>query len=305
MVPWGFVVEHFDAVRPPRPALSVPAAQFEYYGIPDGAIESLGDRLTSALNAVDGRGRVSLRLRCVELVSTVEFYPARTSSDRGPRPLVLMTPPTQAGFAARYLAERYARRGVHAAIVIPHETYLETHLTPREIESKFREAAIAARVVVRALAARDDADGDRLNYLGGSAGGIFGAVLLAVEPSIRRATLLLPGGNLQRIIAASVEPTVVAYREAWRTRGVDTEALSAEISSHVVTDPQRLARYVNPGRVLIFLGASDTKVPVATGWALRRALGGPETYVMAGNHDTAALCFGFVLRRIDAFFFEG
>lgn len=27
----------------------------------------------------------------------------------------------------------------------------------------------------------------------------------------------------------------------------------------------------------------------------------PETYVMAGDHDTACLAFGFVLRRVDEF----
>ena len=39
------------------------------------------------------------------------------------------------------------------------------------------------------------------------------------------------------------------------------------------TDPQRLARFVEPERVLLFLGASDTVVPAATGRSLRTALG--------------------------------
>ena len=71
------------------------------------------------------------------------------------------------------------------------------------------------------------------------------------------------------------------------------------------TDPLRLARFVEPRRVLLFLGASDTVVPVATGLALRGALGDPETYLLGGNHDSASVCFGFILRRSERFLLEG
>jgi hypothetical protein len=38
---------------------------------------------------------------------------------------------------------------------------------------------------------------------------------------------------------------------------------------------------------------------------LRAALGDPETYILEGDHDTAALCFGFILRRSERFLLEG
>lgn len=42
-------------------------------------------------------------------------------------------------------------------------------------------------------------------------------------------------------------------------------------------------------------------MPTDCGLRLRAALGGPETYLLAGDHDTACLSFGFILRRVDAF----
>jgi hypothetical protein len=109
-----------------------------------------------------------------------------------------------------------------------------------------------------------------------TSGGIFGGALLAVEPSIRRAVLVLPG-DLPRIVKESEEASVVAYRDAWKARGVDPEKLPLHFAQEVRTDPQHLARFVEPDRILLFLGASDTVVPVATGLSLRAALGDPGT----------------------------
>jgi hypothetical protein len=44
---------------------------------------------------------------------------------------------------------------------------------------------------------------------------------------------------------------------------------------------------------------------VATGLELRAALGDPETYLLGGNHDSASVCFGFILRRSEQFLLEG
>ncbi len=59
-----------------------------------------------------------------------------------------------------------------------------------------------------------------------------------------------------------------------------------------------------PSRALLFLSAGDTSVPIAGGRALREAMGGPEPFVLAGDHETSGICFGFVLRRADEFFLE-
>ena len=106
-------------------------------------------------------------------------------------------------------------------------------------------------------------------------------------------------------MAESEESSVKRYRAAWKARGVDADALRRALAREVRTDPLRLARFVEPRRVLLFLGASDTVVPVVTGLELRAALGDPETYLLGGNHDSASVCFGFILRRSEQFLLEG
>jgi hypothetical protein len=306
VVPWGFVVEHLEARRPARLAEEVPPTIEDYYGV---SHETLG-RVQGEFSRRVGESKpdespILTPLPSLNFQATLELYRAEGASASKPRPLFLMTPPTKAAFAARYLAGRYARRGIHAAVIVPEKAFLETHLTPAEVEARFRDAVIAARMALRVLRELNDVDTGHLYYLGISAGGIFGGVLLAVEPSIRRAALVLPGGDLPRILTESEESSVVAYRGAWKARGVDRATLRLQFAKEARTDPERLARFVDPHRVLLFVGASDTVVPVATGLSLRAALGDPETYVLAGNHDTAALCFGFILRRSERFLLEG
>ncbi len=113
--------------------------------------------------------------------------------------------------------------------------------------------------------------------------------------------LVLPGVDLASLVATSDLRTVVAYREAWAARGVDDAALARAFARDVRTEPLDLARHVDPARVILFLGRSDRIVPIEGALALRPALGCPETYVLAGNHETATLCFGFILRRADEF----
>jgi hypothetical protein len=284
----------------------VPRDIQDYYGVSPGAVGELQARFSRDVReSAPGERPILTRLPSSSFAATLEFYPAEGRSESGPRPLVLLTPPTEAAFAARYLAARFARLGSHAAAVVPDKAFLEPHLTPLEVEARLRDAVVVARTALRVLGDMKEVDASRILYLGVSAGGIFGSVLLAVEPSVRRGALVLTGGDLPRIVAESEEASVVAYRNAWQARGVEAGALRLQLASAVRTDPQRLAHFVDPDRVLLFLGAADTVIPAATGLSLRAALGNPETYLMSGNHDTAALCFGFILRRSERFLLEG
>jgi hypothetical protein len=305
-VPWGFVVERLEAKLPARPADDVPRDVRDYYGLSDESLTQVREEFSRRVQeARPGRSPIRTRLSPGSFQATLELYRAADASSSNPRPLVLMTPPTKAAFAARYLAGRFARRGIHGAVIVPEKALLETHLTPGEVERRLRDTVVAARVALRVLGELTEVDRGQLHYFGVSAGGIFGAVLLGVEPMIRRAVLVLPGGDLPRIVTESDEASVVAYRVAWKARGVDPETLRREFAREVRTDPQHLARFVEPARILLFLGAGDTVVPVATGRTLRAALGDPETYVLGGNHDTASLCFGFILRRSERFLLGG
>ena len=304
-VPWGFVLDHRPPAVSPRPVRPVPPEIDAYYAVDEAEIERLRTEIVNAVRSAGSSGdapdtavRVSLargRPSAIEL----------SLAQGGRRPLVLMTPPSKAAFAARYLARWLVRRGMHAAVIVPEGSFLPPDLTAEEVEASFRQAAINARLTIRALARLDVVDPERVDYLGVSAGAVFGAALLAVEPTIRRAALILPGGDVARIIGESDESTVRAYRTAWKRRGVDRDALVERLRSEIRSDPARLAPFIDPRRVLMFVGAHDTQVPTETGLELWRALGEPELYILSGNHETASLCFGFVLRRSERFLRDG
>ena len=305
-VPWGFVVERLEAQRPARPAEEVPRDVQDYYRPSyEGVAQVRREFSQRVREAKPDQNPIRALLSPGSVQATLELHRAHGASPSNPRPLVLLTPPTKATFAARYLASRFARRGIHGAVIVPEKALLETHLTPGEVELRLHDAVVAARMTLRVLGELNEVDAGQLHYFGVSAGGIFGGVLLGVEPAIRRAVLVLPGGDLPRIVTESDESSVVAYRAAWKARGVDPETLRLQFANEVRTDPQHLARFVEPARLLLFLGAGDTVVPVGTGRALRAALGDPETYVLGGNHDTASVCFGFILRRSERFLLEG
>jgi hypothetical protein len=302
-MPWGFVLEHRPPMTSPRPARPVPLEIDAYYAVDETQIEHLRAEIVKAVRAAGGDvPDTTVRVPLARgQPSAIELSLAHG----GRRPLVLMTPPSKAAFAARYLARWLVRRGMHAAVVVPEGSFLPPDLTPAEVEASFRQAAINARLTLRALSRLDVVDPERLDYLGVSAGAVFGAALLAVEPTIRRAALILPGGDVPRIIGESEESTVRAYRKAWKQRGVDRDALVARLRREIRSDPAHLAPFIDPRRVLMFVGARDTQVPTETGLDLWRALGEPELYILSGDHETASLCFGFVLRRSERFLREG
>lgn len=304
-VPPGFVVSHRLATRPARAARVLPPREAVRWAPDTARAAALRREVALAWDSLGERsGPLELPLPDHgPFRAALELYPAAPRG-AGPRPLLLITPPTQAAFAARWLGARYARRDVHVAVVQPRGLFLDPELQPAQVEDKLRGAVVCAREVLEALRALPGVDAARCTYLGVSAGGIFGAVLLAVEPGIARAALVFPGGDLPEIVRLSDEEHVTAYRASWAARGLGPEALRDALRSAIETEPQRLAPCVDPGRVLLFLGDQDTKVPAAQGEALRLALGEPETWRLAGNHDTAALCFGFVLREVDRFLFS-
>src|SRR5262245_34167575 len=304
-VPWGFVLEHRPPAASPRPARPVPAAIDAYYAVDEAQIERLRAEIVKAVRATGSSGDPRDTTVRVPLARGRPSAIELSVADGGRRPLVLMTPPSKAAFAARYLARWLVRRGMHAAVIVPEGSFLPPDLTPAELEADFRQAAINARLTLRALSGLDLVDPERLDYLGVSAGAVFGAALLAIEPTIRRAALILPGGDVPRIIGESEESTVRAYRSAWKRRGVDRDVLVESLRREIHSDPAHLAPFIDPRRVLMFVGARDTQVPTETGLELWRALGEPELYILSGNHDTASLCFGFVLRRTERFLREG
>ena len=118
-VPLGFIVEHRKPPADPRPARPLPAEIETYYAVNDVEIQRLREEIETARQAAGSpRDSVKVAFRAGS-PSALEFYPTDDGSAGRPGPLVLMTPPSKAAYAARYLARWFARRGFHAAVIVP------------------------------------------------------------------------------------------------------------------------------------------------------------------------------------------
>lgn len=300
-LPYGLILDHYPLPTRTRTPAPLPPGELAYYAPHPERVAELArgfDQAIARAAAAPGRAPAVVRLAGA-LRGAAELYRSRAP---GPRPLVVLTPPNRVTSAARYLARHFQERGAHALVIVPDQAFLTPGLGPREVELKLRAAVVSAREALAALAPRAEVDGERLSYMGISAGGIFGAVLLAVEPRLARGVLWLPGGDLPRIVAESVDREVREYRESWRERGVEPEELARRLRTCLRTDPIRLAAHHDPRRVLIFLGGQDDSVPTEVGLALHEAMGRPEAYMLAGKHASAVVAgFGWLLDQSEAF----
>ena len=300
-MPYGLILDHFPLPPSPRAPAPLPPEEAAYYAPEPARVASFARSFARAIAraaASPGREPAVIPLDGA-LRAKAELYRSRAP---GPRPLVLLTPPNRVTSAARYLARHLQERGAHALVVVPDEAFLSPGLAPREVERKLRAAVVGARELIAALAPRAEVDAQRLSYMGISAGGIFGAVLLAVEPRLGRGVLWLPGGDLPRIVAESVDREVRAYRESWQERGVEPRELARRLRRWVRTDPLRLAAHHDPRQLLIFLGGQDESVPTDLGLALHEGMGRPQAYMLAGEHASAVVAgFGWLLDESEAF----
>ncbi|MBI4582785.1 MAG: hypothetical protein HY717_01950 [Planctomycetes bacterium] len=223
-----------------------------------------------------------------------EYYRAAGATRDAPAPLIENSP-ILAGARDDYLACRVfaawaAKEGFSSFFVHQEEDVLTPERQGLELERRLVEATQENILALDCLSRLPEVDSKRLGSIGISLGAIKNVLLIAAEPRLKANVLCLAGGDLPRIIERSRESLVVDYVKA-RTKleGKTKAAIIEDLRRHLRSDPMALAPYVDPRRVLIFLGSLDDKVPYPTGLALHRALGEPELYVYPFGHYTGML----------------
>jgi dienelactone hydrolase len=223
-----------------------------------------------------------------------EFFKPVTPSRR---PAVVVLHILGADFAlSRYLAARLADRGV-AALFVELPYYGERR--PQGIERRFlstdiersvlamRQGVCDVRRAASWLAARPEVDPNKLGVTGISLGGIVASLSVAVDPTLKRASLMLAGGNLADIIWNL--PEAAAFRRGWIAAGrtkVDLEAFADPF------DPLTYAHGLPGKRLMMFAGRVDEVIPPASAQALWEAAGRPPIHWYDCGHYSSA---GFLL----------
>jgi len=135
------------------------------------------------------------------------------------------------------------------------------------------QTVIDLRRAVDYLETRPEIDVNKIGYVGGSMGGILGAIFIGVEPRIKAAVLIVAGGNMSLMIRESQHYTMSAVREHLQKEGISYEELQRILDP---IDPINFIKYFSPRPVAFHLGKYDTIVPAEAGRQLYEAAGEPK-----------------------------
>lgn len=145
------------------------------------------------------------------------------------------------------------------------------------------QTVIDLRRAVDYLETRRDIDMDKIGYVGGSMGGIIGAIFIGVEPRIKAAALLVAGGNMSLMIKESQHSAIPAIREYLDAQGVSYSDLQEFMDP---VDPINFIAEFSPRPVVFHLGKFDRVVPAEAGQQLYDAAGEPkQVYWYDSGHD--------------------
>ncbi|MEM1606528.1 MAG: alpha/beta fold hydrolase [Candidatus Bathyarchaeia archaeon] len=135
------------------------------------------------------------------------------------------------------------------------------------------QTIIDLRRAVDYLETRPEIDAERIGYVGGSMGGILGAIFIGVEPRIKAAALIVAGGNMSLMIKESQHYTMPAIREYLRKEGISYEELQKILDP---IDPINFIKHFSPRPLVFHLGRFDRIVPAEAGRQLYEAAGEPK-----------------------------
>ncbi len=185
----------------------------------------------------------------------------------------------------RILGENYLIdwQALHAAATA--DEFMAVHY--RMVE-RVRTHVIDIRRAVDWAEMQPEIDSERIGLIGFSMGANIASLVLAHEPRIAVAALVMGGANPHEILS-SCAGRVRKLRKAITARfGWSRESYERKLEKpYAPINPARFAGRVDPQKVIFFEAAFDTCIPKSGREALWRAMGEPKRVVWPWNHKMA------------------
>lgn len=151
-----------------------------------------------------------------------------------------------------------------------------------ELKSNVIQTVLDLRRGVDFLEQRVEIRDDRIGYMGGSMGGIIGALFISVEPRIKAAVIVVGGGNLPLMIRESKHYSTPPIREELRRRGLSYDKLGEILA---LIDPINFIQLFAPKPIQFHCGKYDDIVPAEAQRLLAEKAGEPkEVYWYESGH---------------------
>ena len=229
----------------------------------------------------------------------LDYFIPRTT---GKHPVIVILPMLGGSYPLeKYFAAYFGKRG-YASIIV-HREKPPKDASFEVLDALLKQSVLDNRQAIDWIETRAELDPRRIGVFGISMGAIKGALLMPVEPRIRAATLGLAGGDVPYILTYTTENGISKRRDViLREQHLTRLELHGKIGQCIHCDPNAVAPFVDPKKVLLILGACDTVVPINKGLELRNRMGKPETIVVPTGHYSAILFLPYIQHQCYRFF---
>ena len=279
------------------------AELLEYYSYPrqkiEAKVEKIGEKKHYVVQRIEFPS--ALNVFGTENIK-IEFYVQKKA---GKFPTVLALPISGGiDFSVRGFAKLFASNGFNCAVVHNRHVDLDDAETAEEVENYFRQTVLDNRQILDYLVEREEVDSDRLGCLGLSLGGIRASIVAGVDERLKCTVIGLAGGSIADINLLSDKKDIREYMEELIEMGISSEIIYAELSDKVLTDPLRLAQYVDARNVLMFTAMFDRVIPRKCCDKLWKAMGKTEVVYLLSGHYGSFLYLPYAERKSLSFFKE-
>lgn len=231
----------------------------------------------------------------------------------GARPTVLVFPLFGTTLIDGLAVRRFCRAGFNALLVLPAESLTEPGRPLAQLGEVLVRYAIVARIAVDMLEGFPETDRGRIFAYGTSMGGIRTALVFGVEPRIRRAGVVVAGGDLPGIIADTRYRVLEQARDhRMAVEGIaDLRDLRAYLDGVLEVDPLDVACLREPEDVMLVVSSGDRYIRDIYQEKLCRAFARPAEGRYPAvirsrvGHLATGARFGRHVDRLAAFFGEG
>ena len=279
------------------------AELLEYYSYPkqkiEAEVEKIGEKKRYVIERIEFPS--ALNVFGTENIK-IDYYVQKKA---GKFPTILLLPISGGiDFSVKSFAKLFASNGFNCAIVHNRHVDLEDTESAEEVENYFRQTVLDNRQILDYLVERDEVDSDRLGCVGLSLGGIRASVVAGVDERVKCTVIGLAGGSIADINLLSDKKEIREYMEELIEMGISSEIIYTELSDKVITDPLRLAQYVDARDTLMFTAMFDRVIPRKCCDQLRKAMGKPEAVYLLSGHYGSFLYLPYAERKSLSFFKE-
>jgi hypothetical protein len=277
------------------------AEMLQYYSYPKQQIEAKVEKIGEKKHYVVQRIEFPSALNVFNSENIKIDYYVQKKPGKFPTILIL---PISGGidFSVRGFAKLFASNGFNCAVAHNRHADLENTKTAEEVEDYFRQSVLDNRQILDYLVEREEVDSDRLGCLGLSLGGIRASMIAGVDERLKCTVLGLAGGSIADINFLTDKKEIREYREKLIEMGISSEIIYSELSNKVITDPLRLAKYIDARDVLMFTAMFDRVVPRKCCEKLWKAMGKPEAVYLLSGHYSSFLYLPYAEMKSLSFF---